>query len=102
MATAPLLAAAARQFPLLIAARALQGIGNATTLPSVMAIITRVFPDKERGRAMGFWATVNGAGHGISGQTGPGPRRVKRVVVVSLAIATACRDVSPPPWRIAV
>jgi MFS family permease len=57
------LAALAPSFPLLILFRGLQGIGNATTLPSVMAIITQVFPIRERGRAMGFWATVNGVGH---------------------------------------
>jgi EmrB/QacA subfamily drug resistance transporter len=59
------LAALAPSFPFLVLFRALQGIGNATTLPSVMAIITNVFPTQERGRAMGFWATVNGAGHGL-------------------------------------
>ena len=59
------LAALSPSFPLLVLFRALQGIGNATTLPSVMAIITNVFPIRERGRAMGFWATVNGAGHGL-------------------------------------
>jgi len=65
LAGASLLAALVRWFPLLVVARALQGIGNATTLPSVMAIITHVFPDRERGRAMGFWATINGVGHGL-------------------------------------
>lgn len=49
----------------LIAFRALAGIFNAPTLPAVMGIIAQVFPANERGGAMGFWATVNGAGHGF-------------------------------------
>jgi EmrB/QacA subfamily drug resistance transporter len=65
LAASSLLAALAPSFPLLIVSRALQGIGNATTLPSVMAIITQFFPDQERGRAMGAWAAVNSAAHGL-------------------------------------
>ena len=65
LAAASLVAALAPSFPLLIASRALQGIGNATTLPSVMAIITHFFPDRQRGRAMGAWAAANGAAHGL-------------------------------------
>jgi EmrB/QacA subfamily drug resistance transporter len=65
LAGASLLAALARSFPLLVVARALQGIGNATTLPSVMAIITHQFASYERGRAMGLWAAVNGTAHGL-------------------------------------
>ncbi len=49
----------------LIFFRALAGIFNAPTLPSIMAIIAEVFPAEERGGALGFWATVNGAGHGF-------------------------------------
>jgi EmrB/QacA subfamily drug resistance transporter len=64
-AGASILAALVDSFPGLVAARALQGIGNATTLPSVMAIITHSFPEHERGRAMGVWAMVNGVGHGF-------------------------------------
>ncbi len=64
-AGASILAALVDWFPGLVAARALQGIGNATTLPSVMAIITNSFPEQERGRAMGVWAMVNGVGHGF-------------------------------------
>lgn len=59
------LAALAPSFSSLVLFRALQGMGNATTLPSVMAIITQIFPVRERGRAMGFWATINGTGHGL-------------------------------------
>ncbi len=65
LALSSALAALAPSFSSLVFFRALQGVGNATTLPSVMAIITQVFPIQERGRAMGFWATVNGVGHGL-------------------------------------
>ena len=35
------------------------------TLPAVMSITTRIFPIHERGQALGVWATVNGAAHGL-------------------------------------
>lgn len=37
-------------------ARAAQGIGGAIMVPSSLAIISAVFADKERGRAIGTWA----------------------------------------------
>lgn len=52
-------------FGWLIALRVGQGICNATTLPSVMGLLGRTFPDHQRGRAMGAWGAVNGAFHGI-------------------------------------
>ena len=58
-------AALSPTFGWLIAFRALQGIGNATTLPAVMGIISQVFPSQERGLALGVWSTVNGAAHGL-------------------------------------
>jgi len=58
-------AALAPSFGWLIAFRALQGVFNATTLPSVMGIISQVFPKDQRGGAMGLWAAVNGAAHGL-------------------------------------
>jgi EmrB/QacA subfamily drug resistance transporter len=58
-------AALAPNFGLLMTFRVLQGIFNAPTLVAVMAIISEVFPREERGAAMGFWATVNGAAHGF-------------------------------------
>lgn len=45
----------------LIAARALQGVGAALMVPGSLAVITRVFPQDERGRAIGLWAGVSGA-----------------------------------------
>ncbi len=42
----------------LIVARAVQGVGAALLVPSSLAIIGAVFPDAERGRAIGTWAGV--------------------------------------------
>jgi len=55
----------APSFPWLLGSRALQGIGVAPTLPAIMAIIAHVFPPEQRGRATGFWALANGAGHAL-------------------------------------
>ncbi|HZA26466.1 MAG TPA: MFS transporter [Actinomycetota bacterium] len=46
----------------LIASRAAMGIGGALIMPSTLSIITNVFPEKERGRAIGVWAGVAGLG----------------------------------------
>jgi EmrB/QacA subfamily drug resistance transporter len=40
----------------LIAARALQGVGGALLVPGSLAIISAMFPERERGRAIGTWA----------------------------------------------
>src|ERR1700733_1415976 len=41
---------------MLVAARAVQGVGGALLVPSSLAIISAAFPDRERGRAIGTWA----------------------------------------------
>jgi len=46
----------------LILARAVQGIGAAMMLALGMAIITAVFPDKQRGKALGIMGSVVAAG----------------------------------------
>lgn len=46
----------------LIGSRAAMGIGAALIMPSTLSIITNVFPEKERGRAIGVWAGVAGLG----------------------------------------
>lgn len=51
----------------LIASRAVQGIGAALMTPQTMAIITRVFPVSSRGAAMGLW----GATAGVATIAGP-------------------------------
>src|SRR4029077_20654089 len=40
----------------LIAFRALQGIGAALLVPGSLSIISAVFPDNERGKAIGTWS----------------------------------------------
>jgi EmrB/QacA subfamily drug resistance transporter len=46
----------------LIATRAVQGFGGAFIMPATLSILTNVFPDEERGRAIGIWAGVSGLG----------------------------------------
>jgi EmrB/QacA subfamily drug resistance transporter len=45
----------------LIAVRAVMGVGAAAIMPSTLAIITNVFPEDERDRAVSIWAGVAGA-----------------------------------------
>ncbi|MFI5777855.1 DHA2 family efflux MFS transporter permease subunit [Nocardia sp. NPDC051570] len=45
---------------MLIAARAVQGLGAALMTPQTMAVITRTFPPDKRGAAMGMWGGVAG------------------------------------------
>ncbi len=46
----------------LIASRAVMGVGGALIMPATLSIITATFPPKERGRAIGVWAGVAGLG----------------------------------------
>ncbi|MBA2954684.1 DHA2 family efflux MFS transporter permease subunit [Nocardioides sp. MAH-18] len=52
---------------MLILARTVQGLGAALMTPQTMAIITRIFPAAERGKAMALW----GATSGVSMVVGP-------------------------------
>jgi len=52
----------AHQPATLIALRAVIGLGAALVMPTTLSIITNVFPPQERGRAVGVWAGVAGAG----------------------------------------
>jgi EmrB/QacA subfamily drug resistance transporter len=56
-----LLAGLAPSLNVLIAARAVQGLGAAALLPGTLSILTQAFPDpKERAQAIGIWAGVSG------------------------------------------
>ncbi|GBG35996.1 MFS transporter [Mycobacterium montefiorense] len=52
---------------MLIAARAVQGVGAALVTPQTMAVITRTFPTEQRGAAMSLW----GATAGLANLLGP-------------------------------
>ncbi|MGL6235743.1 MAG: MFS transporter [Segniliparus sp.] len=45
---------------MLIAARAVQGLGSALMTPQTMAVITRVFPSAKLGAALGAWGATAG------------------------------------------
>ena len=49
-------------FPVLLVTRAFQGIGVAGVSATSMAIMTSVFPERERGKAMGLFILLVGAG----------------------------------------
>lgn len=49
-------------FPMLIAAKLLQGIGVAGIEANGMAMVADIFPEKERGKAIGLYMSIIGAG----------------------------------------
>ncbi|MCP2260722.1 Major Facilitator Superfamily protein [Streptoalloteichus tenebrarius] len=57
---ASLLCALATSLPALVAARVVQGVGGAVTMPVGLALLTTVFPAERRGRAIG--AALGGGG----------------------------------------
>ncbi|MEV4249647.1 MFS transporter [Streptosporangium canum] len=60
---ASLLAGLAPSFALLVAARLLQGVGEAIALPAAMAVIVLMFPEgPRRSRALSVWAAVASCG----------------------------------------
>src|SRR5262249_13007900 len=60
-----LVCAVAPSIDVLIAARAVQGVGAALMLPATLSIISSSFPPHERGAAIGIWAAVSGIGLAI-------------------------------------
>src|SRR3954447_23449755 len=56
------LAAFATSPDMLIAARALMGIGAAFIFPTTLSILTNTFTGRERAKAIGVWAGVSGIG----------------------------------------
>jgi EmrB/QacA subfamily drug resistance transporter len=60
-----LLSALAGSAEMLIASRALMGVGGAFIMPSTLSILTATFPAHERAKAIGAWAAVSGLGIAI-------------------------------------
>ena len=59
------LSAVAGSADMLIASRALMGVGGAFIMPSTLSILTATFPAHERAKAIGAWAGVSGLGIAI-------------------------------------
>ena len=102
MAAGSLACAFAPDIGVLVAARALTGVGAALLLPSSLAIIRVVWPDEAaRGRVLGIWASCNGLAFAIGPTLGGlliegfGWRSVFLVVVplAAAAFALACTAV---------
>jgi EmrB/QacA subfamily drug resistance transporter len=49
----------------MIASRGLMGVGGALIMPSTLSIVTDVFPEDERGKAIGVWAGMAAIGIGL-------------------------------------
>src|SRR5215469_7615608 len=64
-ALASLLCGAALNTGMLIAARALQGVGSALLMPGSLAIIQASFVPEDRGKAIGAWSGFAGVGSAV-------------------------------------
>ena len=60
-AVTSLICALAPSLPILLAARAAQGIGAALLLPNSLALLNAAFQGEQRGRAVGIWAASGAA-----------------------------------------
>jgi EmrB/QacA subfamily drug resistance transporter len=61
-----LVCALAPSLPILLAARAAQGIGAALLLPNSLALLNAAFQGEKRGRAVGIWAAAGAAAAAIA------------------------------------
>ncbi|RIK47342.1 MAG: MFS transporter [Chloroflexi bacterium] len=59
---ASLFATFARNVEMLIAARALQGLGAAFIMPLSLSLVSAAFPPEERGKATGIWSAISVSG----------------------------------------
>lgn len=66
-ALASLACVVARDVPMLLGARALQGLAAAILMPNSLAVLGAAFSGEERGRAIGAWAAAGA----IAGAVGP-------------------------------
>ena len=62
---ASLLSGLAGSAPLLLAARVAQGLGAAFIVPAALSIVSALFPERERGAALGIWAGASSVGLGV-------------------------------------
>jgi EmrB/QacA subfamily drug resistance transporter len=60
--TASLFGALSQNITMLIAARAVQGLGAAFIMPLSLSLISVAFPPEERGKALGIWSAISVSG----------------------------------------
>jgi EmrB/QacA subfamily drug resistance transporter len=60
--TASLFGALSQNIGMLIAARAVQGMGAAFIMPLSLSLISVAFPPEERGKALGLWSAISVSG----------------------------------------
>ncbi len=60
--TASLFGALSQNIGMLIAARAVQGLGAAFIMPLSLSLISVAFPPEERGKALGIWSAISVSG----------------------------------------
>ena len=65
-AAASLSCALAPSLPLLLAARAMQGVGAALLLPNSLALLNAAYAGEKRGRAVGIWAAAGAAAAAVA------------------------------------
>jgi EmrB/QacA subfamily drug resistance transporter len=108
-----ILCAVAPNAAVLIAARAAQGAAAALMVPGSLAVLARVFPEDERGRAIGIWAaasaltTAIGPALGGLALTWGGPEVWRAIFAVNLPLGAlalwllrqAIRSDRPDPSR---
>jgi EmrB/QacA subfamily drug resistance transporter len=63
---ASLVCALAPSLPILLAARAAQGIGAALLLPNSLALLNAAYSGEKRGRAVGIWAAAGAAAAAVA------------------------------------
>ena len=64
-AAGSVLAAVSDSSSALIASRALMGVGAAGIMPTTLSILTNIFPERERPKAIAIWSAVAGLGVAI-------------------------------------
>ncbi|MFB7112877.1 MFS transporter [Streptomyces sp. NPDC056291] len=96
-ATASLLCGLAPNVGILVAARALQGIGGALLTPGSLALIQASFHPDDRGRAVGLWSGFGGIGAAVGPflggwlVAGPGWRWV---FLLNVPVALVCAPIA--------
>ena len=98
-AAASLLCAIASTAPVLVAARALQGVGAALLTPGSLAILEASFRPEDRGKAIGAWSGLGGVATAIGPFLGGWLIQVaswRWIFVINLPVAVAVVAVA---WR---